>query len=192
MNKKNYLILEAIVRQIHFSIVVIVRFSVVLSRPYATVQLQYSHSKKLHSHTIKLCSLSLLIRSDPSYCSLGSEAGFCLRPNKQTKKKEIYRKTISWKIFMYSTHCDRNRFDWTPKNHSLYCVWEMELECVAKKLVRELLFALCSAIRWGWFYTILCLWKSSAQLEWNGTEWNSVRNLGFDFIRFRYVCIFNM
>lgn len=118
-----------------------------------------------------------------------------LSPINQTnkEKKEIYRKTISWKIFMYSTHCDRNRFYWTPKNHSLYCVWEMELECVAKKLVRELLFALCSAIRWGWLhYIVLVKIIRTIGMEQNG----SVRNLGtsilFDFdMCASLICKFN-
>lgn len=81
----------------------IVRFSVVLSRPYATVQLQYSHSKKkLHLHTIKLCSLSLLIRSDPSYCSLGSDAGFVSdQPNKQRKKRNLSKNHIMENFYVF-------------------------------------------------------------------------------------------
>lgn len=59
-------------------------------------------------------------------------------------------KTKCWKYAMFSTQCGLNCIGWTP-NQTVYCVWEMELEFVAKKLVWELLWlSLCCTIRWGW------------------------------------------
>lgn len=61
------------------------------------------------------------------------------------------KRTNWWKYAMYLTQCDRNCFGWTP-NQTFYCVWEMKLECVAKKLVWELLWlALYCTICWGWY-----------------------------------------
>lgn len=165
-NKKKHFILEAIANSflnvpflVHSSIMTFCHRSIGI---FAFENI----SSKLHLHTIKLFFSLDTFRS----IVLFAQAVMLVFASDHTnthKKKQQHRKTISWKKkFMCSTHCDQNCFYWTPKAIRIYCVREMELECDVKKLVRELLFTLCSTMLLG----MVSLCSILKIINTNGTE----------------------
>lgn len=95
----------------------------------------------LYNETFRFFFLSLLLSLDMfqnhSYCSLSFHVAFVSLAEKRDREENGPKEKMEpnqWKNFMYSTHCDRNSFLLKPLTISFYCVWEMELECVAKEI----------------------------------------------------------
>lgn len=114
---REYLITEAVFQRIHFLFRVYIWSIVTFPSPT-----QYSHSKKFHFITFAQWNVSLCLM----ICMFESIELLALHEEIRPKhRKTLCIRRIATEIVSVE-----------PLTNDFYCVWEMELEFVAKKLVR--------------------------------------------------------